>query len=81
MNCGTMITIMNWSTKCQTVEWLAKGKKQSHKERATCSKLKTKLITFFNARGIINKEFLPASLTVNKEFYKKKNLERWLKHI
>ena len=58
------------STKRQTCEWISSGETRGTKVRASKSKVKTMLIVFFDARGIIHHEFVPPNTTVNKEFYK-----------
>jgi len=58
------------STKRQTCEWISPGEARGTKVRASKSKVKTMLIAFFDARGIIHHEFVPPNTTVNKKFYK-----------
>lgn len=68
------------STKHQTAEWRNPGDGRPMKVRATKSKVKTMLITFFYSRGLIHKEFLPPGQTVTGPFYKEV-LDRLLKRI
>lgn len=58
------------STKRQTSEWVGKNSPRSSKVRSVKSKTKTMLIVFFDARGIIHREFVPPNQTVNAVFYK-----------
>jgi [histone H3]-lysine36 N-dimethyltransferase SETMAR len=58
------------STKRQTAEWLPRGADRPKKVRGARSHVKTMLLAFFDAKGIIHKEFLPPGQTVNGIFYK-----------
>ena len=68
------------STKRRTMEWRGCGEGRPTKIRAVKSKIKTMLITFFDSRGIIHREFVPLGQTVNAAFYKSV-LERLLARI
>ena len=57
-------------TKRQSMEWRGPSSPKSRKFRFEKSKVKTMLITFFDAQGIIHKEFVPEGQTVNGEFYR-----------
>ncbi|GFT55269.1 histone-lysine N-methyltransferase SETMAR [Trichonephila clavipes] len=54
--------------KRQNMEWLGPSSPKSRKFRFEKSKVKTMLITFFDAQGI-HKEYVPEGQTVNDEFY------------
>ncbi|UYV80064.1 hypothetical protein LAZ67_18001570 [Cordylochernes scorpioides] len=56
-------------TKRQSAEWKSKNSPQAKKARKVPSKIKTMLITFFDSRGIIHKEFVPAGHTLTGEYY------------
>ncbi len=57
-------------TKRQSSEWTSPKKPRPMKVRASKSKTKTMLITFFDCRGIIHREFLRQGSTVTGAFYK-----------
>ena len=42
---------------------------RSKKARMLKSKIKVKLIAFFDQKGMVHHEFVPGSETVNKHFY------------
>lgn len=44
--------------------------KRPIKVRGTKSKIKTRLMSFFDSHGIIHNEFMPLGQTVNAAFYK-----------
>lgn len=67
-------------TKRQSAEWTSPGKKRPMKVRASKSRTKTMLITFFDGRGIIHREFLRQGSTVTGAFYKDV-LDRLLKRM
>jgi len=48
-------------TKRQSAEWKSKNSPQAKKVRKVPSKIKTMLITFFDSKGIIYKEFVPTT--------------------
>ncbi|UYV70034.1 hypothetical protein LAZ67_7001543 [Cordylochernes scorpioides] len=56
-------------TKPQSAEWKSKNSPQAKKTRKLPSKIKTMLTTFFDSRGIIHKEFVPAGQTITGEYY------------
>lgn len=68
------------TTKRQSSEWIGPDEDRPVKVRASKSKVKTMLITFFDSKGIIHKEFLPPGQTVNKIFYRDV-MDRLLKRI
>ncbi|XP_012231347.2 protein GVQW3-like [Linepithema humile] len=51
------------TTKRQSAEWLSVGESKPTKVRMTKSKTKIMLIIFFDAQGIIHKEFVPPRIT------------------
>ena len=56
-------------TKRQSAEWKCRISPQPKKTRRVPSKIKTMLITFFDSKGIIHKEFLPSGQTITREYY------------
>lgn len=56
-------------TKRQSSEWHTKASPKSKKARMSKSRVKSMLITFFDAKGVIHREFLPAGQTVTGAFY------------
>ncbi len=56
-------------TKRQSAEWCSKNSPRPTKLRFAKSRIKTMLITFFDAEGIVHKEFVPQGQTVNAQFY------------
>ena len=52
-------------TKRQSAEWKAPDEPKPKKLRMEKSKIKTLLITFYDSKGIIHKEFVPPGKTVN----------------
>lgn len=67
-------------TKRQSMQWCSKGSPKPKKVRLQKSKIKTMLITFFDSKGIIHKEFMPSGSTVNAIYYKGV-MDRLLKRI
>jgi [histone H3]-lysine36 N-dimethyltransferase SETMAR len=58
------------TSKRMTAQWCAKGDERPKKSRAARSqKVKTMLIAFFDAEGMIHHEFLPTGTTVTGNFY------------
>ncbi|GFX73703.1 putative DD34D transposase [Trichonephila clavipes] len=55
-------------TKRQSAEWKSHNSPQAKKSRKSPSQIKTMLITFFNARGIIHKEFVPTGETITGQY-------------
>ena len=56
-------------TKRQSSEWHTAGSPKPKKARMSKSKVKTMLIVFFDAKGIVHKEFVPQGQTVNAAYY------------
>ena len=56
-------------TKLQSAEWHTPTSPRPKKARMAKSRVKSMLIAFFDAEGIIHKEFVPTGQTVNGVFY------------
>nr|XP_012143528.1 PREDICTED: putative uncharacterized protein FLJ37770 [Megachile rotundata] len=56
-------------SKMQSAEWHTSGSPRPKKARMSKSRIKSMLIVFFDAKGVIHKEFVPAGQTVNGQFY------------
>ena len=56
-------------TKRQSAEWKSKNSAQAKKVRKVPSKIKTMLITFFDSKDIIHKEFVPTGQTITGAYY------------
>jgi len=57
-------------TTCQSSEWVGEHSPRPKKLLFQKSKVKTMLIVFFDSQGIMHKEFVHESCTVNAEYYK-----------
>jgi len=57
------------TTKRQSAEWKSRNSPPAQKTRKTPSKIKAMLITFFDCKGIIHKEFVPSGKTVTADYY------------
>nr|XP_012151353.1 PREDICTED: putative uncharacterized protein FLJ37770 [Megachile rotundata] len=55
--------------KRQSSEWRTQGSPRPKKARMSKSKIKIMLITFFDRRDIVYKEFVPTGMNVNAAFY------------
>ena len=67
-------------SKRQSMEWHSPSSPRPRKSCLQKSKVKTMLIAFFDSSGIIHKEFVHASQTVNSAFYEEV-LKRLLRRI
>ena len=68
------------ATKQQSAEWMGKNSSKPKKLRFKKSRVKTTLIVFFYAEGVIHREFVREGQKVNAEFYVGV-LDRLLKRI
>jgi len=57
-------------TNCQSSEWVGEHSPRLKKLHFQKSRVKTMLIVFFDSQGIVLKEFIQESCTVNAEYYK-----------
>lgn len=56
-------------SKRQSSEWHTASSPKPKKARMSKSRVKSMLITFFDAKGVIFREFVPAGQTVNGQYY------------
>lgn len=56
-------------TKRQSAEWHTPASPKPKKARMSKSRVKTMLIVFFDAKGVVHKEFVPQGQTVNAAYY------------
>jgi len=56
-------------TKRQSSEWHTSESPRPKKARMRKSKVKTMLIVFFDAKGVVHKEFVPQEQTINATYY------------
>jgi len=68
------------ATKRQSAEWVGQNSPKPKKLRFQKSRVKMMLIAFFDAEGVIHREFVPEGQRVNAEFYVGV-LDRLLKRI
>ena len=61
----------NPETKQATSQWKTPNSPKPKKARQVRSSVKIMLIGFFDANGIVHKEFVPPGQSVNKKFYLK----------
>jgi len=57
-------------TKRQSSEWVGKTSPRPNKLKFQRSRIKIKLINFFDSQGVVHKEFVPEWKTENAKFYK-----------
>ena len=57
------------ATKRQSAEWVGQNSPKPKKLRFQKSRVKTMLIVFFNAEGVIHREFVLEGQKVNAEFH------------
>jgi len=58
-------------TKQASSQWKPPNSPKANKARQVRSNVKIMLISFFNAKGIVHKEFVPPGQTVSQQFYLK----------
>ena len=68
------------ATKRQSAEWVGQNSPKPKKLRFQKSRVKKMLVVFFDAEGVIRREFVPEGQKVNAEFYVSV-LDRLLKRI
>ena len=56
-------------TKQSSSQWQTPNSPKPKKARQVRSNIKIMLISFFDANGIVHKEFVPPGQTVNQQFY------------
>jgi len=59
----------NPATKRRSAEWVGQNSPKPKKLRFQKSRVKKMLIVFFEAEGVIHREFVPQGQKVNAEFY------------
>ena len=64
-------------TKQQSSQWKSSTSPRPKKARQLKSNVKSMIITFFDVKGIVHKEFVPTGQTVNSRFYC--DILRWLR--
>jgi hypothetical protein len=56
-------------TKKQSSQWKSPNSLRPKKARQEKSKVKSMLVIFFDIKGTVHKEFIPAGQTVNSTYY------------
>jgi hypothetical protein len=67
-------------TKRQSFEWVGETSPRPKKLKFQRSRINITLISFFDSKGVVRKEFVPEGNTANAEFYKGV-MDRLLKRI
>ena len=64
----TWVFQYNPETKRQSIQWKIAESPRPKKAQMSKSKIKVRLIAFFNQKGMVHHEFVPEDETVNQHF-------------